>query len=301
MGAPSKLTYKEWVTSNTPFIIDNEIDNKYESLVREKSDELNKKLSQINSIEGLESYIRKEKDSLDNILCLLDVAQEKFKRIVSTFRLKKGYDFESEWSLIKTRNVMLEKKWLMDEVCTLFLNGINTVSFLGYIPKFHLKNFRIDVDTMARLASSDTLERLVKKDLEVKYNKDIGTSFAVLIQKKLEEICLPIGLTPIKGSNIPLIGRTADLYVSDNAGKELTIDVSYMVTTSSTQTKWKEKIEKAYQKTRGNVNYMQITFIDGSGWLGRQSDAKEILRCSNYCLNLKNINTLEGIVKSFFE
>lgn len=300
MGIPGKLTYKEWTMSNTPFILNNEIDDKYESLVAEKSEELKGKLSQINSREGLENYVRKEKDSLDNILCLLDVAQEKFKRIVSSLRLKKGYDFESEWSLSKTRGVMLEQSWLMDEICTLFLDGVNTVKFLEYIPKFHLRNFRIDVNTMARLASFDTLERLIKKDLEVNYNKEIGSSFSALVQKKLEEVCRPLGLTVIKGNPISLIGRNVDFHVSDNEDKNLIVDVSYMVTTSSTQTTWKEKIKETHQRIRENGDYMQVTFIDGSGWLGRQSDAKEILRCSKYCLNLKNVGTLESIINFFF-
>ena len=81
------------------------------------------------------------------------------------------------------------------------------------------------------------------------------------------------------------------------------IDVSYSVTTSSSQGSKKEAARKSVevldrQRKSGN-NIVYVNFLDGAGWIGRQSDMREIHRCSDYVLNFNNLNLLEDIVDSY--
>ena len=193
------------------FVVSEPLEVSYSNRVNEQTKELNANLSHINSFSGLKKYISEYPNSLENILCLMDISLEKFKRIVSLLRIVKGYSVSSEWDLRKTRNYMLEKSDFMDEVCELLIEGSETQKYQDTIPKFYLDNFKINLNVLSRLTNEDDLKRLIKSKMETSY----------------------------------------------------------------------------------------IVIIDGAGWIGRQSDLQNIYKSCNYFLNLKNLNTLETIVKNF--
>ena len=89
------------------------------------------------------------------------------------------------------------------------------------------------------------------------------------------------------------------------AKPKLILDVSYSVTTSSSQGSKKEAARKteAVIKAERNVgnNILFVNFLDGAGWIGRQADLREIHRCSDYVLNFQNMGLLEDIIDAHID
>lgn len=92
----SKISQREALRTTSMFLCDSDIEAYYENLLNSQVIELKHTLQGIGTIEGLKKYVRSEKKSIDNILILLGISIEKFKRVVSWIRLSKGYTFDSE-------------------------------------------------------------------------------------------------------------------------------------------------------------------------------------------------------------
>lgn len=135
---------------------------------------------------GLEKYIKDDSDSLDNLISIMNISSEKFKRVITTLRLEKGHEITGEWDLSKIRAMMIERPAFMSEVCHLLREGANDPKYQSMIPKFYLENFVIDSSTMARLSNPDDLRRLIKKGIEGKYPffKSVDLSIDLSIQRR---------------------------------------------------------------------------------------------------------------------
>src|SRR5574344_1439755 len=107
MSDMKKISYDEFTKSMTMLFVNKEIDEKYKKLRAEKVTSLITQMSGISSREGLESYIRGNRKSLDNILVMLGISGEYFKRVISAIRVWKGMVFQTEWSITATRNYMM--------------------------------------------------------------------------------------------------------------------------------------------------------------------------------------------------
>ena len=66
----------------TLFFVNDNIDEKYANLRKEKINQLKAEMSLINSRAGLQNYIRTYEDSLSNLLVILGVSNEMFKRVI---------------------------------------------------------------------------------------------------------------------------------------------------------------------------------------------------------------------------
>lgn len=240
---------------------------------------------------------------MDNLISLMNVSSEKFKRVITTLRLEKGHSITGEWDLAKIRSMMIERPVFMDEVCELLSNGANNPKYQKLIPPFYLENFVIDSSTMARLSNPDDLRRLIKKGVEGRYNNQIGSSYYRAVETAINKLCFAEGLTYVTNKHIPLIGRTAHFAIPNERNPLVIIDVSYNITTSSTQTRFKDAAEKAAAQIREhNLTARRpvalVNVLDGAGWVGRQSDYRAIHLCSTYALHLDTINQLQAIFKS---
>ena len=69
-----KIPYNSFIRTMTMFFVNEEIDKKYFSLRKEKMNILRSQLKNIDTREGLMSYIRDHEDSLNNLLVLLGVS-----------------------------------------------------------------------------------------------------------------------------------------------------------------------------------------------------------------------------------
>lgn len=294
-----KLEYKEAFRSTTMFLSDSKIEAHYEDFLNSQIKLLKHKLSGIGTLSGLESYIRSESDSIDNIITLLGISNEKFKRVVSWIRLSQGYTFESEWTTTKLRSELIQKKELMKEYCELFSSGYVSPKFSSIIPRFILHDFRIDSDIAARLENDDYIRNLIKDKITTEYNAGYCDHYYKLLDTKINEIALNNDLK-FECKTIYGFGKNP-LKVISSLNKQIIINSHFYLTTSSNQTKYYNEIVKTVvQEAQSNSNIIVVNTLDGAGWIGRSADFKKIYQDCDYFLNLKTIDQLNTILKEFF-
>ena len=304
MTLPQKPDYSEYIKSTGMFYIDPALETAIEQEVKLATDTLWSRMKGIATLDGLKQYIKDDPESLDNLISLMNISSEKFKRVVTTLRLEKGHSITGEWDLAKIRSMMIERPAFMDEICDLLTNGANNPKYQKLIPPFYLENFVIDSSTIARLANPDDLRRLIKKGVEGRYNNQIGSSYYKAVETAISKMCFAEGLTYVTNKHIPLIGRTAHFAIPNELNPLVIIDVSYNITTSSTQTRFKDAAEKASAVIREhNLTAREpialVNVLDGAGWVGRQSDYRAIHLCATYALHLSTIGQLQDIFKSY--
>lgn len=295
-----KMNFEELYNSTTMFYVNSEYEKKIENEVQEKVDQLYEELKSIDTKDGLKQYIVAHKDALDNLTSLMEISTERFKRMVSMIRKDRGFIFQTEWSLGKIRTAMIESPAMMESIIDLIWCGRDDEKLKTKIPYFYLDNMAIDESTLQKLTDKQSIRLFVKRGFEGKYSNSIGDLILDEIEQKLRHACAKHGYKYEKNVRIPALDRAASFVVENPREPQIIIDVSYSVTTSSSQGTKKEtarKTEAYIRKERASgKNILYINFLDGAGWIGRQADMREIHRCSDFVLNFYNINLLEDIV-----
>lgn len=299
---PKAMTVEEFIKSATMFYIDPVLEKEYADSVTARVVELQTRLLGIATVDGLKKYIHEDEEALDRITSLLNISEEKFKRIITMLRIQKRHTPSTEWSLSKVREQMITNPIFMDEVCDLFMKGATIDKYKGLIPAYYLENFSIDAATLGRLASPDDIRRLIKKGLEGNYNNKLGDSFFKSASDVITSACDKAGLTYAIKKNVPLVGKIISIAIPNESAPRLLIDITYGITTSSAQTKYAERAETVAAKLRDRnagkekQRIVFINVIDGAGWVARQSDLNKIERCSDYLMNLQALGTIGEII-----
>lgn len=305
MPVLQKMNFDELFNSTTMFYVNPDFEQKIEAEVQDKVDQLYDELKSIDTKDGLKQYIVAHKDSLDNLTSLMEISTERFKRMVSMIRKERGFVFQTEWSLGKIRSAMIDSPAMMESIIDLIWCGRDDDKLKTKIPYFYLDNMAIDDSTLQKLTDKQSIRLFVKRGFEGKYSNSIGDLILDEIEDKLRRVCAKHGYRYEKNVRIPALDRAASFVVESPRDPKIIIDVSYSVTTSSSQGTKKEaarKTESFIKKERaaGN-NILYVNFLDGAGWIGRQADMREIHRCSDFVLNFSNINLLEDIVDYYSE
>lgn len=289
----------------TLFFVNDKIDNKYIILRKEKINQLKAEMSQINNYVGLQNYIRTYDNSLSNLLVVLGVSNEMFKRVISMFRIQLGMIFQTEWDTKQTRNYMLTNEVMMERVCNLFLKGSSDSDLKAQLPGFKLTNFVIGDNVMERLKNDDFLAFLINKDFDTQYNSELSNINIAKIDNTLNEICNTWGFKLVRAPKVDPVGNgTRDIqvnYAVECPGKNLPffyLKYSFNITTSRGQTDFKRSVKDLRDFIqRKNAEAKQIIVVDGAGWIGRQSDLRDAWDYCDYCLNLQHIEDLKEIIK----
>lgn len=300
-----KLPYKDFVKSITMFFVNDSVDEKYMALRKEKLDALKKQMSAINSEDGLKTYIKEQEDSLSNLLVILGVSTELFKRVVSMFRLDRQMDFHTEWDVRHTRVFMLSDEDMMNRICGLFIDGPHRKLLKATIPSYRLNNFTISDKVMKRLNNNDFLDFLISKDFDTQYNSEVSMVNIKRVEQLLEEICNSKNYALVRSPKVDPVGNgTRDIQVNYAVMNEVTDEVvcyvkySFNITTSRGQSDFKRSVKdlRDYIKSLYNET-KQVVIVDGAGWIGRQSDLKDVWDYSDFCINLKHLNDLNEIIQ----
>ena len=301
----AKVAYNSFVRTMTMFFLNEDIDNKFFKLRKEKLLSLRSQLKDINTREGLIKYIRENEDSLDNLLVLLGVSTELFKRIISLFRIERGMVFKTEWDAGGVRRYILSDEAMFTKICDLFLKGPDDPVLNKLISRYRLSNFVINEAVMNRIQNDDFLDFLISKDFDTAYNSEVSQAIVKQIDDKLRSICIDIGFELRQNCIVDAAGNgTQQRQVNYSLFKKgiklplYYIKYSFNVTTSRGQTDFKRSIQnlRAYIKEK-NPDAKQIVIVDGAGWVGRQSDLQGAWDYSDYFLNLKTIDELNNIIK----
>lgn len=295
-----KLTYDELFNSTTMFYINEQYEADIEQEVRSKTADISVGLRTIKDKESLKQYIIDHKDALDNLTSVAEISVERFKRMVSMIRKDRGFVFATEWSLGKIRTSMMESPAMMESILNLIWNGKNDDKMKACIPAFYLENIIMDETTLSKLQDENIVRQLVKRGLEGRYSNGIGDTVLADIEREIKRACAKHGLEYQKNVRVPILDRAVSFVLESSIQPKLIVDVSYSVTTSSSQGSKKEAARKTVEvlsreKAAGR-NIVFVNFLDGAGWIGRQADMREIHRCSDYVLNFQNLGMLEDIV-----
>lgn len=303
---PIPLKLEEFIKTATMFYIDENLEKEFDTAVEDDIKEIKTELLGITTEEGLEKYIRRDPNSLDRITSVLNISEEKFKRIITMLRIKQGFIPTSEWSLSMLRTQMMESPNWMRIVSRLLMYGKKLEEYQDVIPDFYLDNFSIDVTTVGRLANDDDMRRLIKKGYEGRYSNKIGDSFFNRVSSNITKKCDREGLTYVLKETVPLVGKKISVAIPDARHPRIMVDVTYGITTSSNQSTFANTVEKICsslrEKNQGKNDkekILYISVIDGAGWVARQSDLNKIYRCSDYLINLNSIGMMDAIIEYY--
>lgn len=292
-----KMTYDELFNSTTMFYMNPDYEAEIEKAVQAKTAEISVGLHTISDKDSLKQYIIDHKDSLDNLTSVAEISVERFKRMVSMIRKDRGFVFQTEWGLSKIRTAMMDSPAMMESILNLIWDGKNDEKMQACIPAFYLENMAMDENTLNKLKDENTVRQLVKKGLEGKYSNGIGDAVLADIERELKRVCAIHGLDYQSNVRVPMLDRAVSFVIESPNDPKLILDVSYSVTTSSSQGSKKEAARKTVDtRIRTGKNFVFVNFLDGAGWIGRQADMREIHRCSDYVLNFQNLGLLEDII-----
>lgn len=308
MTMPPAPSFEEYIRSVTAFFVDEKLENEFERVVQERIESFRSEMLSIPTKQGLIEYIRRNNDSIDNIISLLNISEEKFKRIVTMIRIKKGYLPSGDWTPSALRRQMLSDSAWMDEICELLMNGARLEKYRDCIPRFYSRNFSIDATTIGRLANEDDVRRLIMKSMGGLYSNRIGDGFFSRVSERVRSVCERLGLDFDVKEKMPKLGNAkAEIAIPSAKDPRLVISVVYMITTSSVQTDYAKKAEnirkclRTYNEGKtGFARAIYVNVVDGGGWIARQSDLKRVYDSSDYTLNLKTLDVLDKIIESHF-
>ena len=282
----------------TMFLSDVKIEDRYEKNIQSSINQMKVQLSSLEKITTFEELLKNNEKAIAQIVTLLGISLEKFKRVISWIRLSKGYTFDSEWSPTAIRNHILERKDYMELIYELFTKGYKSTRFTSIVPKFILDDFRFDKSTLERLKSDDYLRRLVKAKLTNSYNNEYCSLYYDLLYQEINNISIEKDVIFKRQANVPDTG-IYDVSLIEHNNKYIIINSSFYLTTSSTQTKYANNITAMRSSLQCKNNIKMVNILDGAGWIGRSSDYIKVYNDCDYFLTLKTIGELKDIIDEF--
>lgn len=296
MEKPEKLPFEEFMDTMMSFYVDDSFEDRMELVQKQRIKETRKLYKQIEAIstyDGLEEYIRNDKESLHNLTNLLGVSEENFKRVVSMIRRNHGDKFVSEWNVKEVRNRMLTDEYYMKEICGLLLGESD---YSQEIPRFVLKQLLIDAKKLKTFSSSKVLQEMIKNSFKGTYSTSVGREIEDIVEDVIKDA---VGDDYVCRRKV--FDRNIDFAIPDDENPKVLIEVSYMVTTGSGQsTKRETMISVAKEITNRNMHdtdrIIFVNVIDGAGWIARQKDLKRIYNASDYVINMGNLDELKRIL-----
>ncbi len=278
------------------FLIDETIEKDFNDLIAKEVLRYQQAMVGIGTLEGLQSFIKSNNDSIEMLETVLGISGEKMKRITTMIRVRKGFIFDTEWNEKKLQKKLTENNALMDEFCDLFFNGKNSDLYKRQIPQYILDDFCIDNSTIDRITNNDTLTKLFKKKQETSYTAPYATAYQNRLKRDIEARIAPLGFSVEEGR---VNGINEDsCYITDGT-KYIVIQNSYLLTTGPGQTKIAKKISGIYRNIREREDIVLINMLDGAGWVARSTDYKKIYNDCHYFANLQNVDIVEQVVKDF--
>lgn len=290
-----KIPQDDIIKSTLMFWVDEAIESKYEALYKNEEPKYTSVYS-ICTREGLKSFIKKNDESVKLLITVLGVSSEKFKRVITLLRIRKGYIVSSEWSENKVRTELCKSDVFMDEFCDLFFDQDK---FKEIIPRSILSDFQLDSDRLSKLCSKDFLMKLIKTSYTTGYNSECSNAYQNQLSALIKGHCDKFGLSFVKVKN-PEIDTSDDVFTITDGLKSIIVTMNYSVTTSVNQTNYSQKIQKIRSSIAGKRNYLLINTLDGAGWVARNSDFSKVYNDCNYFLNFNNIDKIDQILIEFF-
>jgi hypothetical protein len=270
--------------------------------IDQRVDSLKDSMQYINTRRGLIDYIKNERESLQNIIMVLNVSEEYFKRIVTMIRARHGLEVSSEWSLNLTRNYFINNQWFQDDLCNLLLNGAEDKELAKLIPMYNLRAFKIDATTIARLSNRDLMWMLLKND----FNSEFSAACSQLNLKRVEDVLINCAKRQNVSFNRDISLRLAGnreqipyaISTHSSSAPFIFIMVGFYLTTGSTQTSFVTKISRLKQYIKDSaLEASVVAIIDGAGWVARHSDFEEVCSTADAVYTLNSLPEISELIE----
>ena len=283
------------------FFVYPEVSDNLIKKINHRVDSLKDSMQYINTRKGLIDYITNEQESLENIIMVLNVSAEYFKRIITMIRAHHGLEVSSEWSLNQTRNYFINNQWFKDELCNLLLRGADDEELAKVIPMYNLRAFRIDATTIARLSNRDLMWMLLKNDFNTEFNAGCSQLNLRRVEEVLAACASKFGILLDRDTSLRLAGNREQIPYTFSryrgAAPFVYVMVGFYLTTSSSQTSFATKISRLKQYIRDNAQEAAVVaIIDGAGWVARHSDFEEVCSSADQVYTLNSLPAISELI-----
>lgn len=254
-------------------------------------------------VQSLKHFLRKDESFLGVLLALTNLSQEKFLRIITAQRFA-NQDFAPEWNAREVYRRIRTDDAFAEQIARLFLEGKNSQTLASQIADFYLDQLSLPENWTDIIRDNTLIGNIVRKKLSGEYSDKKGEFIEKRVASVLDEISAKLGVPHTRG-HVRLLGKEVDHVVPSLDEPYVMIMVSYMETTSSSQTARANEQLAMYQKIVGeNVRYPReqrilVNVVDGAGWLARRSDLRKMYEGCHYCLNMKTLYQLEAIIQAY--
>jgi hypothetical protein len=305
-----KPSFDNFIQTCTPLLKIPELEQSMRERVRLIVKELLNFESNKDPAQNLKQFLQKDENFLGVLLALTNLSQEKFLRIITAQRFA-AQDFGREWGASRIYAKIKRDDVFAEQIALLFLEGRDSKLLAEQVADFYLDQLSLPTNWSEIIRDQNVIGNIVRKKLTGEYTDQKGEFVERQVHGILDEIDKIHGVPNAHGQ-VKLVGKEIDYAIPSLEDPYVMVMVSYMETTSSSQTTRANEQQAMYQKIIGdNVRYPSnqrvfVNVVDGAGWLARRSDLRKIYEGCHYCLNMQTLDQLETIVinhvpKKFFK
>lgn len=297
-----KPSFDDFIKTCTPLLKIPELEQRMRERVRNIVRDLLDFESSGEPAQHLKEFLKMDPNFLGVLLALTNLSQEKFLRIITAKRFTEG-DFGPEWNADRIYVKIKNDDLFAEQITRLFLEGRDNQLLAEQIADFYLDQLSLPANWSEIIRDQNVIGNIVRKKLTGEYTDQKGEFVERRVESVLNEIQRKHGISHAHGQ-VRFIGKEVDHAIPSLEDPYVLIMVSYMETTSSSQTTRANEQQAIFQKIVGeNIRYPNaqrvfVNIVDGAGWLARRSDLRKMYEGCHYCLNMKTLDQLEGIVVS---
>jgi len=300
MDKPVKPDFDEFVKTCTPLLKIPDLEARMRIRVQKIVDDLLDFEPSDNPVENLKQFLRKDENFLGVLLALSNLSQEKLLRIISAKRFAEG-DFGPEWGSGAIFRRIKGDDDFAEMIAKLFVEGSKNTLLSSNVADFYLAQLSLPKNWLNIIRDDTLIGNVVRRKLAGEYADQKGAYIEKQIVLLLDEMKVRHAHGQVR-----FVGKEIDHAIPDLNDPCIMVMVSYLETTSSTQTKTANEQQAIFQRVIGeNVRYagkkerIFVNFADGGGWLARRSDLRKIHAGCHFCLNFKTLDQLEKIIRTF--
>lgn len=296
-----KPEFDVFIRTCTPLFKIPELEERMRSRVRSIVSELLDFQPSADPAQNLKQFLKEDENFLGVLLALTNLSQEKFLRILTAQRFA-AQDFGTEWNASTVYRKIKRDDNFAEAIAHLFLEGKDSQLLIEQVADFYLDQLSLPDNWPQIIQDRTVIGNLVRKKLTGEYTDQKGEFIEREVRTVLDTIQQKYGVPHAHGQ-VVLVGKEVDHAIPSLEDPYVMVMVSYMETTSSSQTARANEQQAMYQKIVGdNIRYPQrskrifVNIIDGAGWLARRTDLRKMHTGCDYCLNLQTLGQLEAIV-----
>lgn len=252
------------------------------------------------AFQDLVALIRTEVDLFKVMLNLMNLPQERFRRLLTARRFALG-DYEKEWTISQIHRQIRQSDEFAEALARLFLEGKRSYVFVEHVADYYLEQLGFPDRWQEMLRDKDFAARLVRATLTGEYAVKKGRYIEQIVRDRLECALGPYELPWQKGK-VDVMGKEIDIAIPNLSRPQVMIMIAYHETTSSNQTTRAKEQRVMFDRIQtyndeNRVNRAFVNVVDGGGWISRRTDLEKMYRDCHYCLNLNMLDDLDDIVK----